>query len=398
MKVAYIDGSAGVSGDMLLGALIHAGWPIEALQKVAESLGLHHVKISESKVEKNHIFGTKVNIEIPHEHEHRGLTEIKNKINSSGLEPNVCKKAIAVFNRLAEVEAKIHGVNIEEIHFHEVGAIDAMIDIVGVCKGIYDLGIEKIVVGPLRVGNGYIQCAHGEIPVPGPATSELIKDIPCFSGEYSGEWTTPTGASLIKEWSNIYGQMPLMTLQSVGMGAGDANPPFPNLLRIFIGSEEEKIDNRTETAYIIESEIDDMPGEYFSYINEILFKAAVKDYYITPVYMKKNRPGQLLTVIVDQDQVDPIVQLLFKETSTFGIRVRETKRYCLDRKTITVSVYNEPIRLKIGSWEKQIMKISPEFEDCKKAAISLNYPIDKIYEMAKIEGKKLLDKEGISAQ
>jgi uncharacterized protein (TIGR00299 family) protein len=368
------------------------------LKKVAESLGLHHVKISESKVEKNHILATKVNIEIQHEHEHRGLTEIINRINGSGLETKVCKRAIAVFSRLADVESKIHGVNIEEIHFHEVGAVDAMIDIVGVCKGIYDLGIEKVVVGPLRVGSGEVQCAHGKIPVPGPATSEIIKDIPCFSGEYSGEWTTPTGASLIKEWANTYGQMPLMTIQSVGMGAGDANPPFPNLLRIFIGNEEDKVDNKSETVYVIESEIDDMPGEYFTYINEILFKADIKDYYLTPIYMKKNRPGQLLTVIVDQDNVDSIVGILFKETSTFGIRVRETKRYCMDREITVVNVCNEQIRLKIGSWDKQIMKISPEFEDCKKAAIKLNKPIDKIYEMAKIEGKNLLDKGGLSAE
>lgn len=395
MRIAFIDGSAGMSGDMTLGALVHAGWPFEELLEVPLALGLKNVRINKRSLNKKGVSGTKIDIETPHEHGHRHLDDITNCIERSGLEVETQRRAIAVFQRVAKAESIVHGVPIDEIHFHEVGAVDAMVDIVGSCRGIVRLGIEKVVISPLRLGSGFVKCAHGELPIPAPATSILIKGLPCFAGDTTGEWTTPTGAALAAEWSGEFGQMPMMTIESEGWGAGQADPGFPNLLRLIVGDNETGVRGRNvDQVSIVETEIDDMQGEYYSYLGKILSEVPVKDYYFTPVIMKKGRPGQLITVLVDEANVDRVVNILFRETTTFGIRVRETERYCLERRFVSVHIYDEDVRVKVGEWNKDISRISPEYEDCRRIAEKANLSLDDVYFMARTEAKKLLQTEG----
>lgn len=394
MRIGYIDGAAGVSGDMMLGALVDQGWPLEELVGVVERLQLAEVEVQVQKVLRSGIGGTKVNILVPHTHEHRHLPEIKERIASANLPDPVKIKSLAVFQCLAEAEGEVHGVSPNEVHFHEVGAVDAIVDIVGTCMGIHSLGLEKIYVSPLRVGHGVINCQHGYMPVPAPATLNLLKDIPVFAGEVKGEWTTPTGAALIRALADEFGQLPLVSVTSVGYGAGVADPQFPNLLRLIVAEEKNEVLNQEDEVNVIETTIDDMPGEYYTYLIQQLQLVPVKDYYITPVQMKKNRPGQLLTVICDDANVDRVINIIFENTSSFGLRIRKSSRCCLDRQLIQLNWQGNNVHIKIGRWREKIVQIAPEYEDCRILAEKLGKPLDLIYLEIKMAAKIMLNKAG----
>ncbi|PKK82571.1 MAG: TIGR00299 family protein [candidate division Zixibacteria bacterium HGW-Zixibacteria-1] len=382
MKAIYFDCFAGISGDMTLGALVDAGLDIEKLKTELAKLKLEGYTITTEKVTKNGITGTKVNVQIEEQKAHRHLKHINEIIDNSDLGDDIKQAGKKIFLRLAEAEAKIHNTTIEKIHFHEVGAIDAIIDIVGSVIGIKLLGIEKIYASRIHVGRGFVDCRHGKIPVPAPATVELLKDVPVFSTGIEKELTTPTGAAIISTLADSFGNLPAMNIGQIGYGAGTSDLEIPNLLRVMIG-EVAKSDYETDAVTVIETNIDDMNPEFYEYVSEKLFKQGALDVYTSPVYMKKSRPGVLLSVIADNDRIDDIISILFSETTTIGVRMHQVERMKLQREITTVNTIYGDIRVKISKYKGQIKNIAPEYDDCKKIADENNIPLKDIYDAAK---------------
>lgn len=395
MRIGYIDATAGVSGDMILGSLVDAGWPLVELQHLISKLCLPEVRVEAEKVKRCGLVGTKVYVFVPHEHEHRHLSEIKSMISTACLPEPVKLKSIAVFQRMAEAEGEVHGVSPDQVHFHEVGAVDAIVDIVGACMGFNSLKLDAIHVSPLRLGNGIIQCHHGSFPVPAPATAALLKNIPVFAGEETGEWTTPTGAAIIRELAGNFGPVPKLSIQAVGYGAGEADPKFPNLLRLMIGEQGSKGEEQEESVNVIETTIDDMPGEYYTYLTKQLQQIPIKDYFITPVQMKKNRPGQLLTVICDLAVTEQVADVIFQNSSTFGLRITESKRYCLKRDYLKVNWGDRTIRVKVGYWQGEVVQIAPEYEECRQVAENAGVSLNMVYLETKMAAKNMLFKKEV---
>lgn len=395
MKIAYIDSFAGVSGDMLLGSLVDSGWPVDELSALVEKMGLkEEVNIKQSRVLRRGASGLKLSVHTKEHHAHRHLSHILNCIDRVDLPVTTKEKAKAVFRCLAEAEAEVHGVSVEEVHFHEVGAADAIVDIVGVCQGLYALGVEKVYYSPVRVGSGHVDCAHGRLPVPAPATARLLQGMNVFGGDVQGEWATPTGTALLKTLATGVDSMPPMKSLSIGVGAGDADPQFSNLLRMFIGEIEDGGISSNDDVIVIDATIDDISGEYYPFIMEKLLKLPVCDVFLTPVIMKKGRPGHSITVLVDSNLVDNALEVLFRESSTYGVRIRQSKRIVLGREIITVPWQNRNIHVKTGYWRGKLVQVSPEYEDCKLAAEENNLELRSVYYEVLSLAKNLLHKEG----
>lgn len=392
MRIAYLDCNAGISGNMFLGALLDLGYPIETLKKELKKLPLSIPEFRLEKVSKKGITATWFDTAVTHEHHHRNLAQICNLILQAGYQKSITDKAIGCFRTLAEAEAKIHGVSIEDIQFHEVGAIDAIIDIVGACLGIEYFCLEQIYVSPVRVGFGTVKCAHGEISLPAPAALELLTQFNIFGGDYEGEWTTPTGAVILKCFAKTLNAMPQMNLDRIGYGAGTAERPIANVHRILLGHLYQV--DQQDYQVILETNIDDLNPELYGSLGEVLLANGVRDYYLTPVYMKKGRPGVLVTVIVSEENVSKIEDLLFKETSTLGIRKRIVERHCLDRDYQTVELGDCKIKIKIALRNGKILKFAPEFNDCLLAAQILKMPIKEVYDEANFQFRKKIHHEG----
>ncbi len=381
MRIGFIQGNAGASGDMLLGALVDAGVPLQAMNQCVKSLNLPDTKIIGEKVVKNGVSGTKVTVEFPKEEKHRHLQDIEEIINQSNLSARVKKESIEVFRSLAKAEARVHNCSVNDVHFHEVGAIDAIVDIVGTCYGLEYLGIEQIFCSPLRVGYGEIKCAHGVLPIPAPATAELLKGVPCYAGEIRGEWVTPTGAAILTTLCDGWTEMPFITIKEIGYGAGTADREIPNLLRLIIGTVSNLLQSGKEIE-VLETTIDDLNPEILPYLGEKLLEIPVLDYQLTSVLMKKGRIGTNLAVLVELDKVEKAMEVIFQETSTLGLRRSKVKRTCLEREICTVIVYGEKIRVKIGFYDGKVVQAAPEYEDCKLAAKKTGKPLKDIYDEA----------------
>ncbi|MEW5924401.1 MAG: nickel pincer cofactor biosynthesis protein LarC [Candidatus Zixiibacteriota bacterium] len=382
MKAVYFDCFAGISGDMTLGALVDAGLDIEKLKAELIKLNLKGYSIGAEKVVKNGITGTKINIEIEEQNAHRHLKHINEIIDNSSLDDDIKQTGKKIFFRLAEAEAKIHNTIIEKIHFHEVGAIDAIIDIVGAVIGIKLLGIKKVYASRIHVGRGFVECRHGKIPLPAPATAELLKGVPVYSTGIEGELTTPTGAAIITTLAESFGNMPVMNIRQIGYGAGTSDREIPNMLRVMIGEVVES-DYETDTVTIVETNIDDMNPEFYEYVSEKLLKLGALDVYTSPIYMKKSRPATLLSVIVDNDKIDNILSVIFSETTTIGVRMHHAERMKLHREIVTASTKYGDVRVKISKYKDQVKNIAPEYDDCKKIAAEKNIPLKDIYDAAK---------------
>lgn len=392
MRIAYLDCNAGISGNMFLGALIDLGYPLETLKTELQKLELPLPDLQTQKVSKKEISGTWLDVSSTNEHHHRKLSEIINLILQARYSHSITDKAIDCFRLLAEAEAKIHRVSVEEVHFHEVGAVDAIIDIVGSCLGIDYLKLEEIFASPVRVGFGSVKCAHGEISVPAPAAIELLLNFDVFIGEYEGEWTTPTGAAILKCFAKTTREIPNFLLERVGYGAGTAERPIPNIHRILMGNLSEN--NQKDYQVILETNLDDLSPEMFGFLGEALLKRGARDYFYTPVYMKKGRPGVLVTVIVSPESVQRIEELLFKETTTLGIRKRLVERDCLDRDYRTINLKGCTIKIKVALRNGKILKYAPEYNDCLLAAETLNQSLKEVYEEANFQFRKMLYHEG----
>ena len=327
MKTAYFDCASGISGDMCLGALVHAGVSFPELVSQLSLLPIKGYRIFSGPVFKNNIKATGISVDPGENHTHRHLKDILHIIDGSSLSTPIIEKSARIFSRLAEAEGEVHGISPEKVHFHEVGAVDAIVDIVGTVICLSLLGIERIVASPLPMGHGFIKCAHGLIPIPAPATQALLKEVPVYGVDIEGELVTPTGASIITALADSFGPQPAMHVNTVGLGAGSRDYGIPNILRVSIGTSNTLA--QAEPIEILETTTDDMNPEFFTYLWDQVFAEGALEMFFTPIQMKKGRPGTLLTILCLASDRDKILSVLYRETTTLGVRVRKEDRfYC----------------------------------------------------------------------
>jgi uncharacterized protein (TIGR00299 family) protein len=464
MRIAYLDCFAGISGDMLLGALLDAGVDPSVLHHAAAAMNLG-ASLRIERVDRSGISSTKVHVfegtalaerstppaedsfrdqhtterhthqhhpEVqhqhkvghPHDHDHapndshsrahehshgRSLPVIRDLIQGSGLASPVIHTAVRAFELLGASEAKIHNVPVEQIHFHEVGAVDAIVDIVCASAGIHELAADRWVSSPINVGGGMVDCAHGRFPVPAPATADLLRGMPTYSASIQMELVTPTGAALLRalveEKGLTFGPQPAMIIDKIGYGAGTRNPKdFPNVLRLSVGTESvthvrvplpsqssrdgAELEHSTsrhhenQTVTVLETALDDLSPQLIAHVAETALQRGALDVMLTPVIMKKGRPGTLITVLCNPSESDDLQQLLLRETTTLGIRIRQDRRACLDRTFTTAETPYGPVRIKIGESHGEAVNANPEFEDCRAAAASHGVAVKTVQQAA----------------
>ena len=379
--IAYLDCFSGVSGDMILGALVDAGLAIADLREDLSRLPLSGYELTAERVSRGGIVGTQVAVKTEGAHERRGLFDIIEIIAKADLPAEVTGPARRAFERLAKAEARVHGHSVEEVHFHEVGAIDAIMDIVGAFCGFHRLGIEAVYASPLPLGGGWVKTAHGRLPVPAPATVELLHGVPSYGGPVEEELVTPTGAAILTTACREFGAMPPMTIKAIGWGAGTKELPRPNLLRMFLGEPTAR--PREQLLALIETNIDNMNPELFGHVMEQLFAAGALDVFYTPIVMKKSRPATLVSVLAEPALVDTLSDILFRETTTLGVRVTEVARRCLEREWREVETEFGPVRIKIGRLNDEAVNVAPEYEDCARLAKQKDVPIADVYQAAR---------------
>ncbi len=379
MTIAYLDCFSGISGDMFLGALLDIGLPFEELKKAISSLPFHGYSIDWKKEMKNGLSATRFLVSVDeHHHIHRNLGDIEEIINAGQLSDGVKQRSMRIFRTVAEVEGNIHNHPPEKVHFHEVGAVDSIIDIVGAVFGVDYLGISSFSSSHIPLGSGFVKSGHGTIPVPAPATIALLKGIPVYNSGLEYELVTPTGAALVKELADSFEGMPPMIVNNIGYGAGTRDlPDRPNLLRIIAGIDSKNSD--TDTVAVIEANIDDTNPEWMGFIMERLFEEGALDVLFTPVYMKKNRPGIQVEVIGRPETKDHLAEILFKESTTIGIRYRYSQRKILKREETTVETPWGSLKAKKIIRPDGSSFIQPEFESCKKIAQEQGIPIKDVY-------------------
>jgi uncharacterized protein (TIGR00299 family) protein len=384
MRTAYFDCFSGASGDMILGALIDAGLSPRRLREELKRLQIPAVHLRVRKVLKRGISGTQVIVEGSERRSHRNLREVLQIVRRSRVETEVKEKSEEVFKRIASVEAKIHQIPEEEVHFHELGGLDSVVDIVGSVWGIRALGIDKIHVSKVNVGGGFVKCEHGILPVPAPATLSLMKGKPIYSSGVERELLTPTGAALLTTLGSEFGSMPRIHVERIGYGAGRDDLPHPNLLRLIVGTSEST--SGKETVAVIETNIDDMNPQLYDYVMEKLLTMEVLDVFITPILMKKNRPGHLLTVICPSGKLPSVAKFLFNETTTLGLRWHEEEREKTDREILPFQTKYGRVRFKLARWEGRVVNLSPEYDDCKRLALERGVPLKEVFEEARRVG------------
>ena len=383
LRTAYFDCYSGISGDMILGALVDLGVDIKDIRKALKGIDLKGYKLQAKKIQRNGLACTQITVAIEkrkhqHSHPHRGFTNIKKLIERSGLSSKVKKNSIEIFKRIAKVEAQIHNTTIEKIHFHEVGGIDSIVDIVGGVWAIESLKLDKIYSSGLNIGEGFVDCAHGRLPVPAPATLKLLKGIPVFSTGVKTELTTPTGAALIGFYADKFQSVPEMTITEDGYGAGShIISAMPNLLRVMVGEMSLK---KNDSLVMIETNIDDMNPELFDAVMESLFKAGALDVYFSSIIMKKSRPATKVSVLAEQKEREVLSKILLRETTSFGVRFYEVGRLILDREIQKLKTSYGVIKIKIGSLDGETVQATPEFEDCRNAARKKMVTVKKVYD------------------
>ncbi len=448
-RIAYLDGFSGISGDMFLGALLDAGVPVELFQKTVEALNVGAM-LEITRVNRSGISATKADVLVKgkaenprehnphpfhhedehahqhshphthsHEHQHesgvqasshsgretgatvhshgRHLTEIRQIISQTNISNSAKRTAITMFEKLGAAEAKIHNVPIEKIHFHEVGAVDAIVDIVCAAVGAEALGVDQFICSPLNLGGGTVVCAHGTFPVPAPATVELLHGVPVYSGEIQKELVTPTGAAIVATLASGFEDFPTMKIEKTGYGAGTRDfAGQPNVLRIVVGQEfpADLADKNVlptqshstrvgqDTVSVIEANLDDLSPQVFGYVMEKLFEAGALDVFGTPVQMKKNRPGTVLTVLAKPADADNLTEIIFAETTTLGVRRREERRQVLAREWQTVGTRFGEVRIKVASLNGTISSYAPEYEDCRRIAADQRVPLKQVMQEA----------------
>ena len=400
MDTLYFDCFSGISGDMIVGSLLDLGLSLDGLSAGLSQLSVRNYRLSAKKVVKCNIAATKFDVLMEHEHSHPSLSDIEKIINKSDLSSKVKQQATKTFRRLAEAEAKVHDSTVDRVHFHEVGAIDAIVDIVGACLGFEMLGIEKIYASDLNVGKGSVESAHGTLPVPAPATAELLKGVPVYSNQINGELVTPTGAAILSALCQGFGKLPLFRIQKIGYGAGAKDfKKTPNVLRVFQGetvsSSQAGEELATESSVIVvEANIDDMNPQIYGHLQERLLTLGALDVFACPVQMKKNRPGILLSVVAPTELIDQVSDVLFQETTTIGIRYQETRRRVLHREVEQLESEFGKVSVKVSRLRGKIVNFSPEYEECRRLALQHQVPFKWIQsriiqEFMNLHGKEM---------
>jgi uncharacterized protein (TIGR00299 family) protein len=382
VRVAHFDCFSGISGDMTVAALIDAGVDADAIRQGLDSLGLP-IRLEVEKVRKGGFAATYVHVEAPEEHSHRFLPEIEEIICRGRLTTTQRDLALRMFRRLAEAEAAVHGMPLDKVHFHEVGALDSIADIVAAAIGLDLLGVERFTSRSVPTGNGMVQCAHGLMPIPAPGTAELLKGVPLAASEIKAELTTPTGAailtSVVQEWID----QPVMTVERIGHGAGKRNfVEQPNILRLFVGTTAAACGLAADHVWMLETNLDDLPAEVIGYCYDQLLAAGALDVFSTPIFMKKNRPGVLLSVLAPESALPALEEILFRETATFGIRRYPVSRHKLQRRACSVLTPWGPVQGKLGWREGGPAVFSPEFEDCARVARQHGVALRDVYAKA----------------
>jgi uncharacterized protein (TIGR00299 family) protein len=387
MKIAYLDCFSGISGDMFIGALIDAGLPLEELRKVLQSLPLEGYSLEVTREERNLLFGTRFKVKVTRDPQpHRRFSDIRDLIRAGNLSPSVRDKSIAIFESIAVEEGKIHGCSAEEVHFHEVGAIDSIVDIVGSVLGMEYLGIGTACASSLPLGSGFVETAHGRIPLPAPATVALLRGIPVHDSGLKEELVTPTGAALVKGLVHSFGPLPPMVIEKVGYGVGSRNlADRPNLLRILIGQEQGGA--HEETVVILEANLDDTNPEWLGFLMERLFEAGALDVVFSPGYMKKNRPAVLVHVMGKPHQKDQLMDLLFSESTTLGVRFHFTQRRILERSSVEMDSPWGRMKVKKVFRPDGSFHLLPEFEECRRIAKEKGLPMKDVYSWIMAQGK-----------
>jgi uncharacterized protein (TIGR00299 family) protein len=381
MKVLYIDAFAGISGDMTVGALLALGLPLQRLQDELQRLPLSGYTIAAAPRRVHGITATKFDVQVATQgHGHRAFRDIRALLASSGLDATVKRHALAIFTRLAEAEGHVHGVAPDDVEFHEVGAIDSIVDVVGAAIGIASFGIERVYASTLPLGTGIVQSQHGLLPVPGPATLELLRGFPTRPGDGAGELVTPTGAAIVASLATP-GPPPELRVQAIGYGAGQRTlADRPNLLRLVLGESAAPAGH--DEMVVIETNIDDYNPELYEYAMERLFEAGARDVYLAPVHMKKNRPGIVLSVLCAESERERLSGIILSETSAIGVRFHTVRRLVLPRETREVATPYGMVRLKIAVSPDGRQNVAPEYDDCKRIAREKNVPIKLVYQAA----------------
>ncbi|MFN4034136.1 MAG: nickel pincer cofactor biosynthesis protein LarC [Fimbriimonadales bacterium] len=385
MKLAYLDCIGGIAGDMTLAALIEAGVSETELLDALRTLPLSGWQWRSERVEIEAIFARRVFITHDEDQPHRHLSDVLEVIERGDLPLKVKQDAGAVFRRLAEAEAAVHNTTPERIHFHEVGAVDAILDVVGACWGFYALGVERIVCSPLPMGRGFVQAAHGALPLPAPAVAELLRGVPTYGVPIQGETVTPTGAAIAVALCQRFGLQPPMRWEQIGYGAGHADRPLPNLLRLFVGESTDALQTPAgdwESIVQIETNLDNATPQQLGYVMERALEQGALDVFMTPVQMKKNRPGVLLTVLASPERADPLMRLLLRETPTLGVRYSLMNRRCLQRDYLPVETAYGTVRVKRARMGARVLHLAPEYDDCVALARQHGAPLHAIMQDA----------------
>lgn len=385
MRLLYLDCIGGIAGDMTLAALIEAGVPESELLDALRTLPIEGWQWRSERVEIEAIFARRIFITHDEDQPHRHLSDVLEIIERGDFSARVKQQASAVFTRLAEAEAAVHGTTPDRVHFHEVGAVDAILDVVGACWGLERLGVERVVCSPLPMGRGFVQAAHGSLPLPAPAVVELLRGAPTYGIPIQGETVTPTGAALAVALSERFGVQPPMRWERVGYGAGHANRPLPNLLRVFVGESADAMQTPAgdwESIVQIETHLDDATPQQLGFVMERALALGALDVFFTPVQMKKNRPGVLITLLASPEQADALMRLLLEETPTLGVRYSLMNRRCLQREVQTVQTEYGAVRVKYARDGARVLHLAPEYEDCAQLAQQANAPLHAIMQAA----------------
>lgn len=383
MRVLYFDGFAGISGDMTVGALLDLGLEFAVLENEIARLGLRGYQLRVSKVKRAGFAATKFDVEVDEAQQPaRTFVGIREMIEQSALSDGVKGRSMRIFAKLAEAEARVHGSSVDHVHFHEVGAVDSIIDIVGAAIGFEFLGVEKYISSPLRVGFGSLKAAHGLMPIPAPGTAELLRGLPVYAGDSEGEFVTPTGAAIIAALCESSGALPAMQIDRLGYGAGTRDPQgFPNVLRLVLGDVGEALAGEPEII-VIETNIDDMNPQAFGFVMDRAFTLGALDVFFTPVQMKKDRPGAMLTVLCEVKDFEALANLILSETTTLGVRYYRAERRTLERAFETVETPYGEVRVKVARQQSRVMHVQPEYEDCAKRASETGVSLIEVQQAA----------------
>jgi pyridinium-3,5-bisthiocarboxylic acid mononucleotide nickel chelatase len=391
--IGWLDCSSGASGDMLLGALVDAGVPLEILDAAVQAIAPEPIRLRTERVTRAGLAATQVRVDVDESSTHRGLGDIRALLSAAPLDDLVRERAGAVFDRLAEAEAAVHGTTTDAVHFHEVGALDAIADVVGVCAGMVHLGLESLTCSTIAVGGGSVETGHGRLPVPPPAVAALLRDAPSVGGPADRELCTPTGAAIVTTLADGYGGQPAMRVHAIGVGAGGSDlPGHPNVVRLFVG---EAVDaallaqgsptpigssqgSPAPQQLVLEANVDDLDPRLWPAVLDRLLDAGAADAWLTPILMKKGRPAHTLSVLTDASHRSAILDVVFAETTTIGLREGPVGKVALDRETRTVEVGGEPIRVKVARHDGVVVNAQPEYDDVAAAATALGRPVKAV--------------------